>query len=179
MVLNKKGGNKSKNLARKHAVVRERTLVLKTCELEHYGCVEKVYGGRLCSVVDVKGDHYKLHVRGKFKCNVVAVGSIVLFGERDFASSKLDCDLLYVYEERDFSSLVGIERLVEMRNSGSGGKLGSGEGGGVESDVCFSMDAAVLPDELAVGGGGLSGDAGLLDVISPVRGFTADEWADI
>jgi hypothetical protein len=42
MVLNKKGGNKSKNLARKHTIVRDRTLVVKTCELEHYGCVEKV-----------------------------------------------------------------------------------------------------------------------------------------
>lgn len=178
MVLNKKGGNKSKNLARKHAVVRERTLVLKTSELEHYGCVEKVYGGRLCSVVDVKGDHYKLHVRGKFKCNVVTVGTIVLFGEREFASSKLDCDLLYVYEERDFSSLVGIERLIEMRNSGSGGKLGTGEGVGVDGEVCFSMDAGM--DSLEVEGGkGGSGDFGGGAEAAPVRGFTAEEWADI
>jgi hypothetical protein len=175
MVLNKKGGNKSKNLARKHTIVRDRTLVIKTSELEHYGCVEKVYGGRLCSVVDVAGNHYKLHVRGKFKCNVVSVGSIVLFGEREFASSKEDCDLLYVYEERDFGSLVGIERLVEMRNSGSGGKLGSGDGAGLEGDVCFSMDAVISSGMAVDSVDSKGGD--LLD--TPVRGFSAEEWADI
>jgi hypothetical protein len=175
MVLNKKGGNKSKNLARKHTVVRDKALVMKTCDLEHYGCVEKVYGGRLCSVVDVAGNHFKLHVRGKFKCNVVAVGSIVLFGEREFASSKEDCDLLYVYEERDFGSLVGIERLVEMRNSGSGGKLGSGDGAGMEGDVCFSMDA-VVSDLVSENREGK--DSGNI-MEAPVRGFSAEEWADI
>ena len=170
MVLNKKGGNKSKNLARKHTIVRDRNLVVKTSSLEHYGCIEKVFGGRLCSVVDVDGNRFKLHIRGKFKCNVVVVGSIVLFGEREFASSKEDCDLLYVYEERDFGSLVGIERLLEMRNTGSGGKLGSG--GGTEGDVCFSMDAVVTDyDADIVGGGG--------DMDVPVRGFTTEEWDDI
>ena len=176
MVLNKKGGNKSKNLARKHTIVRDRTLVVKTCDLEHYGCVEKVYGGRLCSVVNVKGEHYKLHVRGKFKCNVVGVGSIVLFGEREFASSKEDCDLLYVYEERDFGSLMGIEKLLEMRNSGAGGKLGSGKGAGEDGEICFSMDA---PDGGVggavggfVGGGGVGGG-------EMIGGFTLDEFADI
>ena len=175
MVLNKKGGNKSKNLARKHTVVRDRTLVVKTSVLEHYGCIEKVYGGRLCSVVDIVGNHYKLHVRGKFKCNVVTVGSIVLFGEREFASSKEDCDLLYVYEERDFGSLVGIERLLEMRSSGSGGKLGSGEGGGVEGDVCFSMDAIISEMDTEKLGKGKVGD--LLE--APVGGFSIEEWDDI
>ena len=176
MVLNKKGGNKSKNLARKHTIVRDRTLVVKTSELEHYGCVEKVYGGRLCSVTNVKGEHYKLHVRGKFKCNVVGVGSIVLFGEREFASSKEDCDLLYVYEERDFGSLIGIEKLLEMRNSGSGGKLGSGKGAGEDGEVCFSMDA---PDVM-VGGFGGSGRGGGGDIeYVHGGGFTAEELADI
>ena len=173
MVLNKKGGNKSKNLARKHTVVRDKTLVVKTSPLEHYGCIEKVFGGRLCSVVDVDGNHYKLHVRGKFKCNVVAVGSIVLFGERDFASSKEDCDLLYVYDERDFGSLVGIERLLEMRNSSSAGKLGSA--GGTEGDVCFSMDAMVSSFDTENMGRGKVGD--LME--APVCGFTAEEWDDI
>jgi len=176
MVLNKKGGNKSKNLARKHMIVRDRTLVVKTSELEHYGCVEKVYGGRLCSVVNVKGEHYKLHVRGKFKCNVVGVGSIVLFGEREFASSKEDCDLLYVYEERDFGSLMGIDKLLEMRNSGAGGKLGSGKGAGEDGEICFSMDA---PDVSGIGGGGIGGEGGSVGGGEMIGGFTLDEFADI
>jgi hypothetical protein len=179
MVLNKKGGNKSKNLARKHTIVRDRNLVVKTCELEHYGCVEKVYGGRLCSVTNVKGEHYKLHVRGKFKCNVVGVGSIVLFGERDFASSKEDCDLLYVYEERDFGSLIGIEKLLEMRNSGSGGKLGTGKSAGEDGEICFSMDA---PDVMVGGGGfvggGGGGGGGVIEYVHG-GGFTSEELADI
>lgn len=173
MVLNKKGGSKSKNLARKHTIVRDKTLVVKTSPLEHYGCIEKVFGGRLCSVVDVDGNRYKLHIRGKFKCNIVSVGSIVLFGERDFASSKEDCDLLYVYEERDFGSLVGIERLLEMRNSTSGGKLGSG--GGTEGEVCFSMDAVITDFDNDKLGRGKVGDSEEM----VVSGFSMEEWDDI
>jgi hypothetical protein len=146
---NKVGGNKAKKMGRKHVVVRDVALVVKKSELEHYGFVDKVFGGRLCSAVNTSGKKYKIHIRGKFKSNAIGVGSIILFGERDFASNKEDCDLLYVYEERDFGQLIGVESLVEMRNSG----VERGGGGGVDSlGLTFSMDAVV-----GGGGGGLVG----------------------
>lgn len=152
---NKVGGNKAKKMGRKHVVVRDVALVVKKSELEHYGFVDKVFGGRLCSAVNTSGKKYKIHIRGKFKSNAIGVGSIILFGERDFASNKEDCDLLYVYEERDFGQLIGVESLVEMRNSGVE-RGGGGGGGGDGLGLTFSMDAVV-------GGGGVVGgglDAG-------------------
>ena len=177
MVKNSKGGNKAKNMARKHMVVKERAVVLKTCALEHYGYVDKVFGGRMCSVVDVKGARFKLHIRGKFKCNAVGVGAIVLFGEREFSSSKEDCDLLYVYEEREYGCLAGIESLIELRNGAGGAK---GEGG--EGAVDFSMDAPdFVPDDVKKGadgaGSGGGGGADLLFEALDVDGTY--DWADI
>lgn len=170
-------------MARKHMIVKERAVVLKTDELEHYGYVDKVFGGRMCSVVDTKGGKFKLHIRGKFKCNAVGVGSIVLFGERAFSSSKEDCDLLYVYEEREYSSLVGIESLLEMRN---GSKAGGGGAGSDGSIVEFSMDA---PDVFVGGALGKIGGSGGSEKVGADfgagsgggggGGFSADEWADI
>jgi hypothetical protein len=108
---------------------------------------------------------------------VVGVGSIVLFGEREFASSKEDCDLLYVYEERDFGSLMGIEKLLEMRNSGSGGKLGTGKGAVEDGEICFRMDA---PEVIGVGGGvGVGGVCVGVGGGEMIGGFTLDEFADI
>lgn len=133
---NKVGGNKAKKMGRKHTIVRNVALVVKTCDLEHYGYVDKVFGGRLCSAVNTKGEKYKIHIRGKFKSNAIIVGSIILFGEREFASNKEDCDLLYVYEERDFGQLIGVESLVEMRNSGVDRCKGSNDAQG----LIFTMD---------------------------------------
>lgn len=151
---NKVGGNKAKKMGRKHVVVRDVALVVKKSELEHYGFVDKVFGGRLCSAVNTSGKKYKIHIRGKFKSNAIGVGSIILFGERDFASNKEDCDLLYVYEERDFGQLIGVESLVEMRNSG----VERGGGGVVDAlGLTFSMDAVVGGGGGAVVGGGMDG----------------------
>jgi hypothetical protein len=144
---NKVGGNKAKKMGRKHAIVRNVALVVRTNELEHYGYVDKIFGGRLCSAVDTDGKKFRIHVRGKFKSSAVVVGSIILFGEREFASQKEDCDLLYVYEERDFGQLVGIDSLLELRN------CGVERGGGSNTDTCglsFSMDAVGLVREQEV-----------------------------
>lgn len=153
---NKVGGNKAKKMGRKHAVVRNVALVVRTNDLEHYGYVDKVFGGRLCSAVDTQGKKYKVHIRGKFKSSAVVVGSIILFGEREFASSKEDCDLLFVYEERDFGQLVGIESLLDLRN------CGVERGGGSSADhsgLSFTMDGVgIVRSGLADGGGGGGND---------------------
>lgn len=161
---NKVGGNKAKKMGRKHVVVRDVALVVKKSELEHYGFVDKVFGGRLCSAVNTSGKKYKIHIRGKFKSNAIGVGSIILFGERDFASNKEDCDLLYVYEERDFGQLIGVESLVEMRNSG----VERGGGGVVDAlGLTFSMDAVVGGGGGAVVGGlEVDGDSSVLGIIT-------------
>lgn len=160
---NKVGGNKAKKMGRKHVVVRDVALVVKKSELEHYGFVDKVFGGRLCSALDTKGKKYKIHIRGKFKSNAIGVGSIILFGERDFASNKEDCDLLYIYDERDFGQLIGVESLVEMRNSG----VERGASRSDALDLTFSMDAVIES------GGGFVG--GLDGGGEPVLGIITEE----
>ena len=143
MVKNSKGGKHSKAKAHKHeAIKKERALVIKESPLEHYGCITKVYGGRLCDVINNDMQEYKLHVRGKFRCNMVKVGTIVLFGERDFASDKTNVDLLYVYEDREIGSLSGINKLMEMRSTELGGKLGQGDGKEELGGIMFSMEAS-------------------------------------
>jgi len=169
---NKVGGNKAKKMGRKHVVVRDVALVVKKSELEHYGFVDKVFGGRLCSAVDPCGKKYKIHIRGKFKSNAIGVGSIILFGERDFASNKEDCDLLYVYEERDFGQLIGVESLVEMRNSGV--ERGGGGGGGDGLGLTFSMDAVV-----GGGGGGLVGGLDVDGESSVIGNITEEDFNNI
>jgi hypothetical protein len=59
---NKVGGNKAKKMGRKHVVVRDVALVVKKSDLEHYGFVDKVFGGRLCSAVNTSGKKYKIHI---------------------------------------------------------------------------------------------------------------------
>ena len=170
---NKVGGNKAKKMGRKHAVVRNVALVVRTNALEHYGYVDKIFGGRLCSAVDTDGKKFKVHIRGKFKSSAVVVGSIILFGEREFASSKEDCDLLFVYEEKDFGQLVGVELLLEMRN------CGVERGGGASADtsgLSFSMDAVGLVREKALEGR-LEGEGE--EEEKKVAGMTAEDWDSI
>jgi len=62
-----------------------------------------------------------------------------------------------------------------MRNSGAGGKLGTGKGAGEDGEICFSMDA---PDVVVGGGGGGVGGGGGGSG-EMIGGFTLDEFADI
>ena len=59
---NKVGGNKAKKMGRKHTIVRDVALVVRTNDIEHYGYVDKIFGGRLCSAIDVSGKKYKIHI---------------------------------------------------------------------------------------------------------------------
>ena len=166
---NKVGGNKAKKVGRKHMVSQNVALVVRTNELEHYGYVDKICGGRLCSAVDTEGKKYKIHIRGKFKSSAGVVGSIILFWEREFASQNDDCDLFFVYEDRDFGQLIGIEKLLEIRNSGAEKRGGNG----VDSlGLSFAMDGVGIVRE------GIMTDV-LDDGDEMVCGMTAEEWDDI
>ena len=107
---NKFGGNKAKKMARKHNIPVERKTRYQMEEGEIYGCCNKIHGGGQFQVLGIDGVERLCFIRKKFKGrgkkdNIINIGTIVLFGARDFetvAENKLQkCDLLEVYSSSD------------------------------------------------------------------------------
>lgn len=115
MVRNNKGGKKSKGLARKFVgapVQRKLRLVEESGEL--YAAVTKILGGGMLEVKGLDGKPRICIIRQKFRGrgkrdNMVALGSWILIGERDWESIKKDqarkCDLLEVYTASEIEQL--------------------------------------------------------------------------
>jgi len=105
MVRNTQGGSGHKSQARKLVSSGKGPVRTQLEEGAHFAMVFKLYGNGMCQVISDKGEELLCHIRGKFRGrnksnNIVAVGSLVMIGLRDF-SSKKECDLLEVYDTAD------------------------------------------------------------------------------
>ena len=112
MPKNTQGGSRHKKQASKNFITSSNKLRIAQEEGEVYSQVTKMLGNGMCHVQDLTGKIYLCIIRGKFKGkgksnNRLAVGSWVLIGLRDWATSQADknkhdtCDLLEVYSDSD------------------------------------------------------------------------------
>jgi initiation factor 1A len=158
MVKNVKGGNKSKNVARKHMSsesTEKRVLRISTSELEQYGVVCQMNGHGMFYVMTEQGNRYLGRIRSKFsgksmRQNVINKGSIILVGMREWEKPNYkEVDLLEIYDANEVKQLHKIptinmsvlDRFVESMTLGKGG--GSTESAATVDDgsgITFSND---------------------------------------
>lgn len=112
MVRNTKGGKGAKSMARKSFAPSASSFPVPTNDMEHLAVVSKMYGPS-CDVLLLDGTKLLCHIRNKFKGrhksgNLILVGSILLIGFRDWESdtARKNCDLLFVYDNLQASSLA-------------------------------------------------------------------------
>ena len=112
MVRNTKGGKGAKSMARKSFAPSASSFPVPTNDMEHLAVVSKMYGPS-CDVLLLDGTKLLCHIRNKFKGrhksgNLILLGSILLIGFRDWESetSRKNCDLLFVYDNLQASSLA-------------------------------------------------------------------------
>ena len=111
MVRNTKGGKGAKSLARK-SVSGGSGFPIPSSDMEHIAIVEKMWGPT-CHVLLNDGSRLLCHIRNKFKGrhktgNLIRVGTIILIGYREWESDKArkNCDLMFVYDDLQTSSLA-------------------------------------------------------------------------
>lgn len=112
MVKNTKGGKGAKSMARKSVASTTTAFPIPTSDMEQFAVVNKMYGPN-CEVLFIDGTKMLCHIRNKFKgrhksANLISVGSILLVGYRDWESdtARKNCDLLFVYDHLQTSSLL-------------------------------------------------------------------------
>jgi len=113
MVRNTKGGKGAKSMARKSVVSGSSSgFPVPSSDMEHIAVVEKMFGPT-CSVLLGDGSRILCHIRNKFKGrhksrNLIRVGSILLIGYREWEpdTARKNCDLLFVYDDLQSSSLA-------------------------------------------------------------------------
>jgi translation initiation factor IF-1 len=121
MVKNTHGGNKSKSMARKNLVSsHESSLRLPASPHEQIAVVHKLLGNGMFYAMTQDNNILLARIRNKFKGrsrrdNDIALGKLVLIGLREWASSKDECDLLFVYDPNDYSRLPFLS--PELDNS--------------------------------------------------------------
>ena len=148
MVRNITGGSHAKSQARKNVVPRgggSGRIRAAQEEGEIFVQVERMLGGSNCHVICTDGVVRLCVIRGKFRGrgrrdNVLAVGSLVMVGMRDYESSKgkdkmENCDLLEVYRDVDkvrIRSMVKIDwsNLPTIGCTGTVSKASSAGGAG-------------------------------------------------
>jgi len=111
MVKNLSGGNRSKCIARKNFIKTSNVLQISEDPDEIYAQVIKMCGGKICFVIDLNGREMICHIRGKFsgkgkRDNYITVSSWILVALREWENkdkvdSKLNCDLICVYNDSD------------------------------------------------------------------------------
>jgi translation initiation factor IF-1 len=111
MVRNISGGTGTKSLARKLASDNSsREVPSPSNEFEKIAIVSKIHGTH-CDVVLVEDNASIIcHIRNKFRGrnkrnNLIAVGSYILVGLRDWASNDKHSDLLFVYDHPPYDLL--------------------------------------------------------------------------
>ena len=139
MVKNTTGGSKHKGMARKlvNAPVSNKIRYSED-EDECYAKVTKMLGNGMCHVdllhKDVMYNDVVCHIRGKFrsrnkKSNLVTIGSTVLVGIRSWSSNLDACDLLYIYNDNQISSLNLPSSLFQNLHSQP-----------IDNDILFSSN---------------------------------------
>lgn len=163
MVKNTQGGNKSKNVARKHLAgkTEKRALRTSSCDLEQYGVVSQVNGFGMFYVVMEDDKTLLGRIRNKFRGkskrdNNICKGAVVLMGLREWEAPNFkEADLLEVYDSNEIKQLKKIpsinvralERGIEMYGGATGTIDDSADTEGIEfvtGDEDYMAD--VMPD---------------------------------
>ena len=112
MVKNTKGGKGAKSMARKSTGSGGGGFPVPTSDMEHLAVVNLMFGPA-CEVLLIDGTKLFCHIRNKFKgrrksSNLITVGSILLVGFREWEpdNASKNCDLLFVYDNLQASSLA-------------------------------------------------------------------------
>jgi translation initiation factor IF-1 len=128
MVRNINGGTGTKGIARKHQNNQSShgNSRLPSCDLEVIACVTKMLGNGMCSITTSTNLNLMGHIRNKFKGrhkrqNNITPLSFVLIGLRQWESVPKNCDILYIYDEREIESFNSIPSLklnniISLRN---------------------------------------------------------------
>ena len=105
------GGNKAKSFARKNEKPNSSNkLRMSECDEEKYAVVRKIFGGCVCEIFCDDLKYRKGIIRGKFRGkgkrnNIIAPGTVVLVGIRDWASESDQSDILEVYSPLELDQL--------------------------------------------------------------------------
>ena len=127
MVKNTKGGKGAKSMARKSSGGTSGgvTFPVPTSDMEHLAVVNRMFGPA-CEVILIDGSILFCHIRNKFKgrrksSNLILVGSILLVGFREWEpdNARKNCDLLFVYDNLQASSLSDRFSLPSLPHSTS------------------------------------------------------------
>jgi hypothetical protein len=127
MVKNTKGGKGAKSMARKSSggTSGGGTFPVPTSDMEHLAVVNRMFGPA-CEVILIDGSILFCHIRNKFKgrrksSNLILVGSILLVGFREWEpdTARKNCDLLFVYDNLQASSLSDRFSLPSLPHSTS------------------------------------------------------------
>uniref|UniRef100_A0A6C0K2Y2 S1-like domain-containing protein n=1 Tax=viral metagenome TaxID=1070528 RepID=A0A6C0K2Y2_9ZZZZ len=120
MVKNTKGGKGAKSMARKSFAAGAAGFPVPTCDMEQLAIVTKMFGPS-CDVLLADGTKLLCHIRNKFKGrhksgNLISLGTIVLIGYREWEpdTSRKNCDLLFVYDNLQTSSLADRFTLPDI-----------------------------------------------------------------
>jgi hypothetical protein len=147
MVKNTKGGKGAKSMARKSTGGSSGggagAFPVPTSDMEHLAVVNRMFGPA-CEVLLIDGSVLFCHIRNKFKgrrksSNLILVGSILLVGFREWEpdTARKNCDLLFVYDNLQASSLSDRFTLPSLTSSSTSF---------VSSDILFDHSTITTSD---------------------------------
>jgi translation initiation factor 1A len=134
MVVNKKGGNKTKKQKKVSSDVEDRKLVLKnTMDLQEYAQITKIFGNGRFEANCFDGKIRLSHARGSLKKKkmFVKAGDIVIVSLREFQDAK--SDIIYVYNQKEVRVL---KKMGEIPNTVSEDLIKETE----ETDIGFDFN---------------------------------------
>lgn len=118
MVKNTSGGTRTKGLARKHQGGGHRgQLRVPECEFEQVAYVSKMLGNGMCHVfINDETQPLIAHIRKKFsgrhkRSNLIAVGTCLLIGLREWENPCKNCDVINVYDQNEFQNILDIPSI--------------------------------------------------------------------
>lgn len=131
MVKNTKGGTGTKGLARKHQNNNNNTSSAKSrlpsCDLERIAICTKMLGNGMCNITTSNNLTLLGHIRNKFRGqhkrqNSISNNTIILIGLREWETVPKNCDVLYIYDEREFDYICSnpafdLSLILNIRNN--------------------------------------------------------------
>jgi translation initiation factor IF-1 len=118
MVKNTTGGTRTKGLARKHqGAGGGGRLRIPEDELEKVAYVSKMLGNGMCQVyINDNKDPLIAHIRKKFsgrhkRSNLIATGTCLLIGLRDWEKPCKNCDVINVYDHHDLTTILNLPAI--------------------------------------------------------------------
>jgi translation initiation factor IF-1 len=119
MVKNTTGGTRTKGLARKHqgGGGGGGHLRIPEDELEKVAYVSKMLGNGMCQVyINDNKDPLIAHIRKKFsgrhkRSNLIATGTCLLIGLRDWEKPFKNCDVINVYDHHDLTTVLNLPAI--------------------------------------------------------------------